>query len=99
MTERVSTTRIVPGGEARCSILRRGTLRLRQLDTFAEPSGRACRRFLDRILSLDFVRRVDIHPAQGAAEIKFIPREPAALVLRRMAEVLQGNSIGTLPVT
>src|SRR5262245_34856851 len=77
---------------ARCDVLGRGVLRVGERDTFAEPAGRAGRRFLDRILSLECVQQIEIHPAQSIAEIKFAPTEPVSQVLRRMAEALRQNT-------
>src|SRR5262245_45435095 len=79
----------------RCSILQQGILRLRQPDTFEEPTGPSCRQFLNCVLSLDFVQRVDIYRKQCAAEIKFSSTTPASLALARVAEVLRRHAEAT----
>src|SRR5262245_26825106 len=81
--------------DARCSILQPGILRVRQPDTFGEPTGPSCREFLNCVLPLEFVQQVEIHPKQGFAEIKFSNVTSASIVLARVAEVLRRHAATT----
>src|SRR6478752_2458704 len=72
-----------------CAFSQPGTLRLRQPDVFTKPTSDSCLGFLNRVLSLDFVLEVDIHPQHGVAEIKFIEVSSSAAVLKRLAVVLR----------
>src|SRR5262245_24336856 len=78
--------------DVRCSILQPGILRLRQPDTFGEPTGPSCRQFLNCVLPLEFVQQVEIHPKQGFAEIKFSHTTSASIVLARVADVLRRHA-------
>jgi len=88
--------RLAPAAETGECRLSSDALLLRLPDVFARPDAALCRGFLSRVLSLEFVREIDLHPALGAAEIKFTAMAPQASVLDSIARVLRsepGNAL------
>jgi cation transport ATPase len=92
MTNVATKSSLAVSLDARCTILQSGILRLRQPDTFGEPTGPSCRHFLNCVLPLEFVQQVEIHPKQGIAEIKFSNTTSAPIVLARVADVLRRHA-------
>lgn len=77
--------------------LSEGALRLQLPNVFARPDAALCRGFLSRVLALDVIREIDLHPALGAAEIKFgntqSPAEVLASLVRALRSEQQGESL------